>query len=111
MAKAEGSSGKRVRNDFETFIRAWETSDSVQEAADKCGITKDSAGQRASQYRSQYGIDLKKMQRGQRLDVGDAQDFLAALRAENEQACLPVYVSADSENETEVETEVETETA
>ena len=59
----EGQVATRVRNDAETFIRAWQNADTVQEAADALGITKPSAGQRASSYRTQ-GVPLKKMKRG-----------------------------------------------
>ena len=74
MTEASGNTGTRVRNSAEDFIRVWQGSESVQEAADKLGITKESAGQRASHYRSQLGIQLKKMSKGAaKLDVAALQ--------------------------------------
>jgi len=82
----EGDSGKRVHNDIATFMTAWERSETVQEAADKLGITKASAGQRASTCRSK-GLPLKKMKRGgngAKIDIEAAKELLATLQAEAE---------------------------
>ena len=77
------ATGTRVHNGFKEFIGAWEGSNSVQEAADKLGITKESAGQRASAYRGK-DIKLKKMPRGgAKLDISEAQSYLADLQSES----------------------------
>lgn len=78
----------RPRNDFTSFITTWESSNSLQEVADKLGITPASAGQRASNYRREHGIDLKKMQRGggAKLDVSAAKELLAKLRTKTQEA-------------------------
>lgn len=80
--QSDTDSGVSVRNDMQTFVRAWETSNSVAEAAEKLGITKQSAGQRASNYRTKHGIPLKEMPRGggSRINTDEANQLLAELR-------------------------------
>ncbi len=75
-SKATGRVGR------DEFIRAWETSENVQEAADKCGLVKTSAQARAAKYRS-LGLPLKRMPRGggaEPMDKGSAYELLAELR-------------------------------
>jgi len=66
---------KRKQVDLIEFCRAWQNSDSPQEAADKTGLTKATVQQRATKYRcgqkdKETGewlvrpINLKKMDRG-----------------------------------------------
>ncbi len=70
----------------EEFIRTWQTAGSVQEVAEKCGMTENRVRNRASWYRS-YGIPLKKFPRGvrKRLDYS----ALAALAKSLEQGKRP----------------------
>lgn len=74
-------SEKRVRVGGESFITAWESSNSVAEVAEKTGIKVTSIMARASKYRSQ-GIALKNMPRGggAKLNVGAMQELLVKLR-------------------------------
>lgn len=87
-AEATSETGVRTRSSMEDFVKAWETSESVAEAADKLGITKQSAGQRASTYRNKHGIPLKIMPRGggSRINVKAANDLIAQLRGDSEQS-------------------------
>jgi len=52
----------------EDFIRTWQASSSLAEAADSLGMQTTSVSTRATNYRKK-GIDLKKFRRGGRLDV------------------------------------------
>ena len=73
------ATGRVGRDDF---IRAWETSGSVKEAAEKCGIAKGSAQARAAKYRS-LGLPLKRMPRGggsEPMNKESAYELLAELR-------------------------------
>jgi len=75
------------RVDFETYMRAWQSSSSVAEVASKTGLTKDSCSTRASGYRKK-GIALKSFPKGggAKLDIAACQALLATLNAEAEQA-------------------------
>lgn len=83
MAKATKTE-RTPRVSLEKFITAWETSASVKEAADKCGMKIGTVQARASKYRSK-DIDLKKMPRGggAKLNVPEAQALLAKLRKQS----------------------------
>ena len=64
------------------FIRSWETSANVQEAAEKCGLAKTSAQARAAKYRS-LGLPLKRMPRGggaEAMNKDSAYELLAEIR-------------------------------
>ena len=79
---AEGTIvAKRVRVDGETFVTAWESSNSVKEVSEKTGIKLTSIMARASKYRSE-GIALKNMPRGggAKLNVQAMKDLLVKLR-------------------------------
>jgi len=80
--QAEGQTEARTNVPMLDFVTAWSTSSNVQEVADKLGITKESAGQRASQYRTKHGINLKKFTAGgtgSRLDINAANELIAQL--------------------------------
>lgn len=70
------------------FVRAWETSKSIQEVKDKTGLEIASIEQRATKYRTgdaesgRLPIPLKNFPRGggSRLDVNEAYELLAELR-------------------------------
>ena len=56
----------------EDFIITWQQSSSLQEVADKLGIKKEVAYQRARIYKNQYQINLKQFkgkERPRRLNV------------------------------------------
>ena len=50
----------------EDFIITWQQSSSLQEVADKLGIKKEVAYQRARIYKNQYQINLKQFKRKER---------------------------------------------
>ena len=52
----------------EDFVRAYEAAESVQEVADKLGMTIMAVHSRAAHYRREYSVPLKKMA-GQRSKV------------------------------------------
>ena len=66
---------------MEEFIKAWEKAESAQAVADKLGIGKATAQQRATNYRRK-GIPLKKFERPKMasLDVDAGQKLLAKIR-------------------------------
>jgi len=85
---------RRIRVDMMTFVKAWQTSDNVDEVAEKLGLTKTSVQARASKYRSGVLSDdgkhfvvepiaLKRMNRrgggGSRLDTAAANRLIAEL--------------------------------
>lgn len=73
----------RVRVELESFITAWEASNSVKEVAGKLGIKVTSVMARASKYRgTPYNIPLKAMAKSgaPKLDVSAAKELLAKLR-------------------------------
>lgn len=64
----------------EDFCRAWQTSDSPQEVAEKLGMPKAIVLARASAYRSD-GVNLKKMKRRSRrtLDIEGLNRLVEAI--------------------------------
>jgi len=84
----------RVRVSMVDFIKAWQSSDSVKEVADKTGLAEGSVQARASKYRSaefndkgevtRPAIPLKTMPRGggARLQVDAAMALLAELNGQ-----------------------------
>jgi len=73
---------KRVKIAMEPFIRAWESSESTKEAAEKLNMKLPTLLARVSKYRAN-NISLKKMPRnggGTKLDVVAAQTLLEELR-------------------------------
>jgi hypothetical protein len=48
----------------EDFVRIWQTARTRQEASEKTGLSPSSASARASYYRSQKGIPLRRFTRG-----------------------------------------------
>lgn len=83
---------KRNRTGMVEFIKAWQTSNSVDEVAEKLGLKKASVQARASKYRSGVvaedgetfiikPIALKRMPRGggSRLDADAANQLIAEL--------------------------------
>lgn len=70
-AKARTKRRRRYDVTPEDFVRAWQTSGTAQEAADKLGMPKSNVLARASNYRSR-GVNLKVMSKAspKRLDVG-----------------------------------------
>lgn len=80
-AAAPATEAAKIRNDAATFVKTWQAAKNAQEVADKLGINKNSVLARATKFRKEYGVALKKMERGggRRLDV----DALKALVAES----------------------------
>lgn len=83
----------RTRTSMETFIQVWEetvaglkngtlTGSGVQLVADRLGIKKDSVSQRATKFRTEYGVALSNMPRGggSRFDAQAANDLLKQIR-------------------------------
>lgn len=72
----------RQMAEFKRFIRIWQSSQSVQEAADRLGISKAAASSRAAMFRRR-GVPLRAMSRG-RIDVDwiALRDFAEGLSAE-----------------------------
>ena len=63
----------------EDFVHAWQTSGSVAEVAEKTGLEKTRAIQKAGSYRAK-GIPLKKMQTGKEpIDVSALTDLAKSL--------------------------------
>lgn len=54
----------------ETFVRIWQSSDDLAEAAERCGCGKNTASVRASKMRA-MGVPLKLMGKGQRGEPAD----------------------------------------
>jgi hypothetical protein len=82
MAK-EKSAEKRVRVTMEDFVKAWESSVSTKEVAEKTGLKLGSVIARSSKYRSApMNLPIKSMPRkgGAKLDVTAAIALLATLR-------------------------------
>jgi len=73
MAKAQVS--------MKAFIEAHQGAKNLAEAAEATGLTPNSHQARASKYRSDYSIPLKKFSRGggARLDIDEAVMLLAEL--------------------------------
>ncbi len=68
----------------EEFIKAWQTSESTTEVAEKTGIDKRSVPARASFYRK-CGIQLKKHFRGRpRLDIERLSKLADSLQPDDE---------------------------
>lgn len=55
---------KKTRLTQDRFVELWQTSESAEEAAERMGITKLRAQQRAADYRK-MGVKLKKFKRKQ----------------------------------------------
>jgi len=65
----------------EDFVRTWQASSSLAEAADSLGMPTTSVSTRAVNYRKK-GIDLKKFRRGGQLNVASLKKIAAeALQA------------------------------
>ena len=61
--------------DAQTFIRIWETSNSLEEVCERTGLQRNSASQRATTLRNKWSVDLKRMkaQNPQSLNSADLQ--------------------------------------
>jgi hypothetical protein len=66
----------------EEFVRVYQTSESIQEVADKTGMTVMAVHSRSAHYRREYGVPLKKMA-GQRskVDAEALRNLCAELQA------------------------------
>lgn len=62
------------------FIKAWETSKSTKEVADKTGTTYKKAAIRAT-YLRKKGVKLKKFGTRERLNIGELEKFRLTLKA------------------------------
>ena len=81
---------QRYSVDAPTFIKIWQTSNSVNEVSERTGIPAPICHARASSYRA-AGVQIKSMPRGGRagLDVGKLNELIATLKAEKEAVSHP----------------------
>ena len=70
---------KRPRIGIESFVKAWETSDTIEEIANKLGAKKTSILSRASQLRSK-GLPLKKLKSQRKSNFLVGMQTLADIR-------------------------------
>lgn len=99
--------GKKDQVSREAFMTAWETAANVEEASKATGLKPTSLMARASKMRSD-GVPLKLMARGaKKLDVAEANAFLAKLRGTTIEAInQEVEARLVEKTETPVETPV-----
>jgi hypothetical protein len=62
------------------FVKAWETSKTTKEVADKTGTTYKKASIRAM-YLRKKGVKLKKFGTRQRLDIAELEKFRLSLKS------------------------------
>ena len=63
------------------FVKAWETSECIADAAAKLGMTQEAVSQRARSYRKQ-GVQLKKMPSKVPLSVEELNHYIKVLHAD-----------------------------
>jgi hypothetical protein len=73
---------KKAKVSLQDFVQAWETSNSLQEVADKTGMNAASISARAAKCRKDYNLPLKQMHTNRvgRINTKEARAFLAELR-------------------------------
>ena len=70
-----------IPQETQDFMRVWEKSDSAIAVDKHFGLEKGKASLKASQLRTKYDIDLKKMKRGKSaINKVEAQRLLASIR-------------------------------
>ena len=70
----------------EEFVKVWQEAESMKEAAEKLGMSKSAASNRASYYRKR-GVNLKSFVRGGHrppLNVAALNEFIESLAAQNQ---------------------------